>query len=86
MTVLTGFVLFAIIWWTVLFAVLPIGVGPAHEDDGSGVQPGAPKNPRIGRKFAITTLVSAVVWLAIFGLVEANVFSFRDWAEQDDVH
>lgn len=86
MTVLTGFVLFAIIWWTVLFAVLPFGVGEAHDDDGSGVQPGAPKNARMGRKFLITTLVSATLWLAIFGLVEANIFSFRDWAERDDTH
>ncbi len=75
----SGIVVFIITWWTVLFMVLPIGVRqpderpPEHAD-------GAPANPRIVRKFAMTTLVSAVVWLVIFGLIQADILSFHDLA------
>lgn len=52
------------IWWTVLFAILPLGVRSLHEDGGgaTGTDPGAPSNPQIKRKAIITTIVSAVVF------------------------
>ena len=41
----TGLVLFIMIWWTALFAVLPIGTKPvAQPDDKSGWR-GAPERP-----------------------------------------
>lgn len=60
-----------IIWWTVLFAVLPIGV--RTQGEAGEVVPGtpasAPTAPRLLRIVALNTLVSsvvfAVVWLVI---------------------
>lgn len=58
-----------VIWWLVLFTVLPLGVR-SHKDEGTDVEagndPGAPVNPNLKRK-AITTswvalIVTAVVW------------------------
>ena len=80
MSVVTGLMLYAIIWWTVLFAVLPWGIRPDLEENDRGHQRGAPVNPRIGRKALITTGVSAVIWLIIYVLIAAEIFSFRDWA------
>lgn len=74
---ITSIAIFLTIWWTVLFAVLPWGVvthAEAGIDRGDGGDPGAPVNPKLKQKFLITTLVSVVLfgalWLVIhFGLV-----------------
>ncbi|CAN5129302.1 hypothetical protein BH10PSE7_BH10PSE7_37470 [soil metagenome] len=69
--------IYFIIWWIVLFAILPIGVRNAHESGQSvmdGHEPGAPVNPRLVWKAVLTTIVSA----AVFGLVYLAVI--RDWA------
>ncbi len=74
----TGVVLFTMIWWTVLFAVLPIGTNPvADADPATGGWRGAPDRPRIGRKLLITTLVSAVLFLAALAVIQSDVLSFR---------
>ncbi|MGK9231346.1 DUF1467 family protein [Inquilinus limosus] len=81
MGLVSGIVVFVIIWWTVIFAVLPWGVRPQVDDAQPGHQVGAPANPRMGRKVLITTAISIVLWLVIYVLISENVFSFRDWAE-----
>jgi predicted secreted protein len=74
----TSIAIFFTIWWTVLFAVLPIGMvshAEAGIDKGDGGDPGAPVDPKIKRKFITTTWISAVVfaliWLTLrFGLID----------------
>lgn len=55
------------IWFTVLFAILPIGVRSQAEEGTvvPGTEPGAPVAPRLGFKAIITTLVSAVVLVIV---------------------
>ncbi|MBJ7413602.1 MAG: DUF1467 family protein [Phenylobacterium sp.] len=73
----TSVAIFLTIWWTVLFAVLPLGVTSHAEagiDKGDGGDPGAPVDPKLKKKFLTTTVVSvvlfAIVWLVIkFGLI-----------------
>jgi len=65
-----GLVAFVIIWVVVLFVVLPFGVRQPDETE-PGHMPGAPDNPRIGVRFAVTTGVTAVLW-AILYIVVAN--------------
>lgn len=73
----TAVAIFLTIWWTVLFAVLPLGVvshAEAGIDKGDGGDPGAPVDPKLKKKFLTTTWISivvfAVIWLVIkFGLV-----------------
>jgi predicted secreted protein len=68
MPVTTALAIFFLIWWVVLFAVLPWGVRGQHEGDGGeivpGTDPGAPVLPRLLRKLVWTTVVS----LAAFAL------------------
>ncbi len=74
----TATVLYVIIWWTVLFAVLPIGTRPVADADPSTGWRGAPDTPRIGRKALLTTMITTVLWI-IFMLVQASGWiSFRD--------
>ena len=77
----TGLVLYALIWWTVLFAVLPFGTKPvADAENGSGGWRGAPERPLLRRKVIATTLVSAVVWAAGVALIRSPLLSFREMA------
>jgi predicted secreted protein len=63
---ITMFAVYLTVWWTVLFAVLPLGMGPAdRERPTDGAQWGAPVNPNLKKKFITTTWVSAVVWVVI---------------------
>jgi predicted secreted protein len=72
----TGIVVYFLVWWVTLFAVLPLWVTPADPDD-PGYAAGAPVRPRLLLKATITTAVSAVIWLVIFALVKSPWLSFR---------
>jgi len=65
----TGIAIYLTVWWTALFAILPLGVTSHAEagiDKGDGGDPGAPVNPNLKRKFITTTWVSALVFAAIW--------------------
>jgi predicted secreted protein len=70
----TALAIYFIIWWMVLFAVLPWGVR-SQEESGSitpGTDPGAPSIANLKQKLVWTTLISGLV----FGLC-AVAYSFR---------
>ena len=73
----TAFVLFVLIWWTVLFAVLPFGAHPVEEPDEAGGWRGAPARPMIGRKMLATTLISMVLWGGAMLVIRSDWISFR---------
>jgi predicted secreted protein len=74
MSLATSIAIYFIIWWTVLFAVLPWGVRSQHESGAitPGSDPGAPAIPRLRRKLVWTTIVAALV----FALWDV-VYSYR---------
>ena len=73
----TGVVLYVLIWWTMLFAVLPFGTRPVPEADEHTGWRGAPARPRFWRTVIATTLVAAVVFAAAYWLVTSDWISFR---------
>ena len=79
MTWVTGVAVYFIVWWVVLFTVLPWGVHPP-ETPLPGNAPSAPENPRLWIKAGVTTAIAALVWLAIYGLVESDLISLREAA------
>jgi predicted secreted protein len=72
----TGIMVYLVIWWTILFAVLPLGVRRV-EKPGKGEERGAPERPELLRKAIITSIVAAVLWVAFYFLHQADIFSFR---------
>ena len=76
----TGVMVYLVIWWTILFAVLPLGVRRV-ENPGRGEERGAPERPQLARKAIITSIVAAVLWVAFYFLHQADVFSFRRMVE-----
>lgn len=69
MSLFQGFLTYFTVWWITLFMVLPWSVG-REENPESGWDPGAPKNPRIGLKMLINTMLAAVVWGGIYLFIE----------------
>jgi predicted secreted protein len=63
-TISTGFAIYFVLWWIMLFVTLPFGVRSLHEDGGGspGTDPGAPVVTLMGRKLIWTTLLSAVIY------------------------
>ncbi|HZT49433.1 MAG TPA: DUF1467 family protein [Hyphomicrobiaceae bacterium] len=60
--------IYLVIWWTVLFAILPLGVRTQGEDGSvvPGTPESAPARPRLLRVVVLTTLVSAVVFAVVW--------------------
>ncbi len=79
MSLATGIAVYVVVWWIVLFAVLPWGVR-TPDRPVRGHADSAPENPRLLLKAAVTTLIAAIVWLGIYALVESDWFSFREMA------
>lgn len=78
MSPFTAFAIYLTIWWTVLFAVLPLGVTTHAEagiDKGDGGDPAAPVDPKLKRKFFTTTWVSAVIWVVIWATIHFKLIS-----------
>ncbi len=57
-------VIFVIIWWLVLFIVLPFGI---QKDDNvkDGNDPGAPKNPMLKKKIILTSVISFILSILV---------------------
>jgi predicted secreted protein len=67
MSPVSALAIYTIIWWLVLFMILPFGAGKKIEsvDVAEGHDAGAPTRPQMLKKILATTIVSLVVF-AIF--------------------
>ena len=82
MGVTGSIVVYVIIWWIIFFSVLPIGI--KHNDkpfknDLQGIDPGAPKNPNILKKFLYTPLITTVIFVGIYYIVSNDHFNLREF-------
>jgi predicted secreted protein len=72
--------IYLIVWWVVLFAVLPIGARSHHEAEmevPGGGDPGSPVVHNLKRKAITTTWVAAIVWVVVAAVAE---YALRRWA------
>ena len=70
--------IYVVIWWIVLFAMLPIGVRTS-EEAGENVSPGtaesAPHLPNLLPKMVATTVVSSIVFAALYAIIVYHVIT-----------
>ena len=60
-------ILFLLIWWLLLFIVLPLNISDTAEKIVEGGNyTGAPSNPQIFKKFLITTIISIIIWSIMY--------------------
>ena len=77
---LTGFAVFFIIWWLVLFTVLPWGAR-SQRDSGEvtpGTDPGAPAIHRVWRSLLWTTIIASALFAVLWAIYAAGLIPF-DW-------
>lgn len=90
MDLVGGIVVYLLIWWMVLFTMLPQGVthDPEQVNDPSLVT-SAPKDPKLLKKFIATTIITAFLWIIIYAVMKFAPIDFYDiaynMAEEDKV-
>lgn len=77
----TGTIVYLLVWWVTLFAVLPWGSHPPAEHE-KGHAASAPEKPRLVVKFMVTTLIAAIIWVGIYILIEIEIINFYDLSKQ----
>jgi len=73
--------IYFIVWWVVLFAVLPWGVKTQADanDVAPGTEPGAPARPLLLKKAIATTIVAAIVTGALAYVIKSGVVRLEDF-------
>ena len=80
MGIVSGIVLYAAMWFMVLFVVLPIRL-ETQGDRGEvvpGTPEGAPANVNLKRKLKIVSLVTAALWVVVAAVVLSGAISVSD--------
>jgi predicted secreted protein len=83
MALTTAAAIYFIIWWVVLFAVLPFGVRNSAEEGVSveaGHDPGAPTVLAMRKKLIWTTLIASVLFAVCWALYVNRLVSLEDLA------
>jgi predicted secreted protein len=72
--------IYFVVWWIVIFAVLPWGVRTQDEEGEvvMGSASSAPSHPRLVRKAVVTSLVAAIVTFLIWLVVDYYGWSVRE--------
>ncbi|MCC6889996.1 MAG: DUF1467 family protein [Hyphomicrobiales bacterium] len=81
MSLPTALAIYFLIWWVVLFTVLPFGIRSQHESGElpEGTDPGAPVAAQLVLRLLWTTVISAVVFAVL-----AVVYT-RRWITLEDL-
>tara|TARA_B100001093_G_C25965700_1_gene650996 strand:+ start:117 stop:371 length:255 start_codon:yes stop_codon:yes gene_type:complete len=77
-------IVYVLIWWIIFFSLLPVGIRSKKEkfkERVDGMDPGAPDNPKIGKKFLITTIITSIIFIVIYYLVRFNLLNLRGYLQ-----
>lgn len=80
MGIVTGIVLYAIIWFMTLFVVLPFRM-KSQADAGEttmGTHASAPADPQLRRRFMITSVIAAAIWAVIAAIIVFDLITLED--------
>ena len=71
-------IIYIIIWWIVFFAILPIDVDRKKIEKIEGEDPGSPENPKILKKFIYCTVITTILFTAIYLLMKFEYLNLRN--------
>ena len=77
-------IVYVLIWWIIFFSVLPVGIQSNKEkfkERIEGVDHGAPNNPKIAKKFLITTIITSIIFIVIYYLVQFDLLNLRKYLQ-----
>ena len=72
MGLVSGIVVYILLWWWVLFMLLPIKACPP-DNPIHGHATSAPKNPYIFNKFIAATIISCLLWILTYYIVTHRI-------------
>lgn len=81
MQITSALVVLAVIWFLVLFCVLPIRM-VSQGDAGKvtkGTMAGAPAEPVMRRKFLITTIIAFCIWIPVVALILNGILTVENF-------
>jgi predicted secreted protein len=81
MSVTLGIAIYVVTWWTVLFAVLPLGVRTQAEEGVvvPGTPESAPAQPRLLRVVLLTTIISTVLFGLFWAALRYGLLNTAAW-------
>ncbi len=74
-------IIYVLLWWVTLFAVLPFGTRSRWEekDDGvKGADPGAPASINFKRKIIQTSLIALGLWVVTIAIILSGIITYRN--------
>ena len=77
-------IVYVLIWWMIFFSVLPVGIQSNKQkfkEKLEGIDPGAPKNPNMGKKFLITKIITSIIFIVIYYLVKLDLLNLREYLQ-----
>ncbi|MDR9392879.1 DUF1467 family protein [Roseovarius sp. SYSU LYC5161] len=80
MGITSGIVLYMVIWFMTFLVVIPIRLQTQAEsgDIVPGTHGGSPQTHHLKKKAKITTIVAAVLWAIIAGIIITGTVTVRD--------
>jgi predicted secreted protein len=80
MGVVTGIVLYAIIWFMTLLIVLQTNVVSQDEagERVKGTHGSAPANPQLGKRFLVTSGIAFGIWAVIAAIIISGAITIDD--------
>jgi predicted secreted protein len=82
MSLSLGIAIYFLCWWIVLFAILPLRIGPQPKEgerDAYAEAAGAPLRPNLPLKFLLTTLVSLILFALVYVVIAYRLISLNDF-------
>jgi predicted secreted protein len=80
MAVSTAIAVYFLIWWIVLFGVLPWGVHAQGEGRAPGTDPGAPVIANLKMKLVWTTIATTIIFVACWVVYTRRLITLDDLA------
>ncbi len=79
MSITGSIVIFIILWWLILFIILPRQISSQKEEGNviKGTDPGAPSNANIVKKLLLTTIITSLLFAIIYFLTYFDILNIR---------
>ncbi|NIZ02111.1 DUF1467 family protein [Thalassospira lucentensis] len=72
----SGILVYIVIWWLVLFMVLPFGV-KRTENVEAGHDSGAPQQAHMWKKVLATSIISGILWVVAWFVITSGMIEVR---------
>jgi predicted secreted protein len=74
MDIVSGVVVYILLWWWVFLMTLPFGV-KSPETVETGHATSAPERPLIWRKVGVATIIAAILFSIVFMVIDSGIIS-----------